>query len=164
MLSNVVYKDLTKIIVSFMSAQDHMNAKMMSDLKERLLMDAHTVKALDENNEAIISAMKVAFWLGQKELPKDTFISTLEFLDSLGLNLSSKLYTGVSVNYTSHQSVTEFQSAISNTMLTPETGEKIKFDSVGETFSEPKPIPEYPAHKTFKILKNIDLYARKYGN
>lgn len=72
------------ILIFFLSfsARDHIGAQSFLKFKEQALMDK-----LNEDDEAITSAMKVAYHLTISNQPKSQFSATVDLLDSLGLNL-----------------------------------------------------------------------------
>ncbi|CAC5377495.1 unnamed protein product [Mytilus coruscus] len=107
----------TMAFYSLLSARDHIDAQAFLKFKDQAPMKKVLEDKLSENEEAITSAMKVSYHLAVTDQPKSQFSATIDLLDSVGLDLSSKLCKAKHARYVSQASVSEYQSCIAESIM-----------------------------------------------
>ncbi|MEW8546313.1 MAG: hypothetical protein AB2693_22580 [Candidatus Thiodiazotropha sp.] len=102
------------IVWSFLfSAQSHLNAVTKTSLASQKPMQKLIEKKIQSDNDAALGYLWAAYNLGKRELPKEEFPYMLDLIEMAGKDLKRDS----TVHYCSHQSITEFQSAIADVIL-----------------------------------------------
>lgn len=111
----------------YFTAHDHIDAQVFLKLKDQALMKKVLEDEL-ENEEAIISAMKISYCLAVTGQPNSMFSKLIDLLDCVGLDVSSKLQKAKNASNVSEASVNEHQSCIAESIMSNIVNEVNKSD------------------------------------
>lgn len=100
----------------YFTAHDHIDAQVFLKLKDQALMKKVLEDEL-ENEEAIISAMRISYCLAVTGQSNSMFPKLIELLDCVGLDVSSKLCKAKNASHVSEASVNEHQSCIAESIM-----------------------------------------------
>ncbi|CAG2257142.1 KAT6A [Mytilus edulis] len=106
---------------------DHIDAQDFLKLQDQALMKKVLEDEL-ENEEAIISAMKISYCLAVTGQSNSMFPKLIELLDCVGLDVSSKLCKAKNASHVSEASVNEHQSCIAESIMSNIVNEVNKSD------------------------------------
>jgi hypothetical protein len=90
-----------------------MMAVTKSSHKEQAPLQKIIADKVIKDHDNVTGYLKCAYYLAKQELPKGQFPAILDLMDFVGSNIKIE----GRATYTSHQSVTEFQSALADTIL-----------------------------------------------
>ena len=74
-------------------------------------MVSATQRAISQNEMAVISALRVAYWLTKEEVASSKFPSLITLLKLSGVQCLENLHVGANATYMHHDSFTQMQDA-----------------------------------------------------
>ncbi|KAL5005413.1 hypothetical protein ScPMuIL_018869 [Solemya velum] len=95
------------------ATKEHLMTVTTSSLKPQAPMRKLIAEKVIRDNDKITIYLKCAYHLAKRELPKSKFSAMLDLIDMLGCDIKTEGHA----TYTSHQRITEFQSALATTIL-----------------------------------------------
>ena len=132
----------------------HARSKEHRDaLRERVLrkdMVTATQRALSENEAAVVSALRVSYWLA-KEVASSKFPSLINLLKLSGVKCLENLHVGTNATYMHHNSFTTMQDAIDKCLQHDAVEKLLTCDAYGLITDESTDIA---------VTKKLVLYAR----
>ena len=84
-------------------------------VRERVMrkeMVSATQRAISQNEMAVISALRVAYWLAKEEVASSKFPSLITLLKLSGVQCLENLHVGSNATYMHHDSFTQMQDTI----------------------------------------------------
>ena len=118
-------------------------------------MVSATQRAISQNEMAVISALRVAYWLTKEEVASSKFPSLITLLKLSGVQCLENLHVGANATYMHHDSFTQMQDA-TDQCLQDATVEKLHVcDAYGLIVDESTDVA---------ITKKLVLYARVVNN
>lgn len=101
----------TSTLTRHLSSTDHKNALQEENMRAKFTSSQE--RMINEENAAIIHAMKSVYWLAKEDIATQKYDSLLHFMEDVGVESMKQLSIGANATYRSHHSAEEMQDAIS---------------------------------------------------